>query len=82
MRRIIVNFLLSMAMLLSVAVGAEALPQGSQAQWMNDSAFERVGDYLGRGGVIPTPVIPPDTPMRNPRYPSVPLPPPSTAITR
>ena len=70
---------ISMAIPLGLTINAQALPFVPQVQSMSDSGF-----HLARNGYVdsrPTgPVIPLGTPMRDPAYPSVPLPPPSTAV--
>jgi hypothetical protein len=79
MKRLLATLALSMVMPLGLGVSAQALPLVPQVHAMTDSAF-----HVARNGYVDSrpigPVIPQGTPMRDPAYPSVPLPPPSTAV--
>jgi hypothetical protein len=81
MKRFLVALTVLAAMPSGVAISAGALPHVPEAQLTNDSTFDLTGSPRGHSPVIRSgPVIPQQTPMRNPAYPSVPLPPRSTAV--
>jgi hypothetical protein len=82
MKRFLVTFGVSAAMLLGLEISAGALPNVLEAKSARNSASDRARDRRNRRRVIrPAPVIPQQSPTRNPDYPSVPLPPPSTAVS-
>jgi hypothetical protein len=81
MKRFLVALAVLAAMPSGVAISAGALPYVPEAQLTNDSTFDLAGSPRVRSRVIRSgPVIPQQTPMRNPDYPSVPLTPRSTAV--
>jgi hypothetical protein len=77
MKPFLAKLALSAAILMGVAGDAQAFPAGPGGQGIRDSGLQLVGRRVG--GRVFRPVIPRQTPMRNPAVPSVPLPPPSTA---